>query len=199
MSVCAEGSRSAERVTLLLDNGIRLRFRSIRAADREGLRALFERLGPESRLRRFLTNKPTLTPRELTYFSEVDHVTHEALVAIDHGDGSIAGVARYVSYEDRIGVADFAVTVADELHNMGIGTALARRVVDGARCNGFEVLTASTLWENRPARALLKKLGFRPISSAGTEIDYQLNLGPAGLEAPVAVWRADDLARPIAS
>jgi RimJ/RimL family protein N-acetyltransferase len=172
----ARARRAGGINALVLDDGRRVRFRSIRPEDRAGLLALFERLGPESRRRRFMTNKPELSPRELTYFTEVDHVDHEAVVAIDQSDDSIVGVARYVKYEHRHGVADLAVTVADELHNMGIGTALGRWIVDRAGRNGFGTLTASTLWENRPARALLKRLDFRPRSSAGAEIDYQLLL-----------------------
>jgi hypothetical protein len=45
-----------------------------------------------------------------------------------------------------------------------------------ARANGFTLLTAMTLWENRPARALLRGLGFRARASQGSEIDLELQL-----------------------
>ena len=45
----------------------------------------FHRLSPESRQSRFLTGKPSLTPAEVHYFTEVDHHDHEALVAVDPG------------------------------------------------------------------------------------------------------------------
>ena len=45
--------------------------------------ALFVRLSPESRYRRFLTPKRELTPRELSYLTDIDHVHHEAFAAID--------------------------------------------------------------------------------------------------------------------
>jgi hypothetical protein len=41
------------------------------------------RLGAESRRRRFLTGKTRLSERELTYFTDIDHVHHEAVTAID--------------------------------------------------------------------------------------------------------------------
>lgn len=63
---------------------------------------------------------------------------------------------------DRVGVAEVAVEVADELQNMGIGTALARRLVERARANGFTLLTATTLWENKPARATATPRVLRP-------------------------------------
>ena len=139
---------------------------------------MFARLSPESRRRRFLAPKPELTARELTYLTAVDHRWHEALVAIDRRDGSIVGVARYAGVTDRPRTADTAVAVVDELQRKGIGSALSRRLIERARLNGFEMLTATTMWENRPARALLRRLGFRSRTSQGSLIELELDLAP---------------------
>jgi RimJ/RimL family protein N-acetyltransferase len=161
---------------LVLADGMRLLLRPLSTDDRAGLAALFARLTPESRYRRFLSPKRALTPRELTYFTDIDHLHHEAFAAVDRRDGSIVGVGRYVHEADRAGVAAVAVEVADELQGMGIGTALARRVVRRARVNGFALLTATALWENRSARALLRRLGFHARGSDGGVIDLELEL-----------------------
>ena len=150
--------------------------RPLEPSDRAGLAALFTRLSPESRRRRFLGPKPGLSARELTYLTAVDHRSYEAMVAVDCRDGSIAGVARYAAISDRPGAADAALAVADERQRQGIGTALAGRLIHRARANGFEVLTATTLWDNRPARALLRRLGFRPCTSQGNVIELELAL-----------------------
>jgi RimJ/RimL family protein N-acetyltransferase len=163
---------------LVLANGTRLRFRPISSDDRDRLARLFARLTRESRYRRFLVPKRELTPRELVYLTDLDHVTHEAIAAVDQRDGSIVGVGRYAQYADRVAVADVAFTVADELQGMGIGTALARCLVDRARANGFILLTATTLWENRRARALLRRLRFRARASQSSEIELELQLEP---------------------
>lgn len=150
--------------------------RSLEPSDRAGLAALFARLSPESRRRRFLGPKPCLSVRELSYLMTVDHRSREALVAVDWRDGSIVGVARYAAVPERPGAADTALVVADEHHRQGIGTALAGRLIHVARANGFEVLIATTLWDNRPARALVRRLGFRPRGSQGNVIDLELDL-----------------------
>lgn len=162
----------------MLADGTRLLLRPIGREDRAGLAVLFARLMPESRHRRFLSPKHELTPRELAFFTDIDHVGHEAIVALDQRDGSIVGVARYVHSGDRAGVAELAVVVADELHGLGIGTALARRALRRARANGFALMTATTLRENRPARALVRRLGFRARASSGKEIEFELRLEP---------------------
>jgi RimJ/RimL family protein N-acetyltransferase len=161
---------------LVLADGTRLRLRRLGSEDRDGFAELFARLSPESRYRRFLSPKRELTPRELSDFTDIDHIRHAAFAAIDQRDGSIVGVGRYVHVADRPKVADLAVEVTDELQNMGIGTALAKRAVQLARDNGFALLTATTLWENRSARALLRRFDFHAYASDGTEIELELKL-----------------------
>ena len=138
--------------------------------------ALFARLTPESRHRRFFSPKPELTPLELTYFTDIDHVNHEAFAAVDERDDSIVGVARYVGDAHQAGVADVAIEVADAFHRMGIGTALASLTIHHAHANGFTLLTATTLWDNHAARRLLRHDGFRARHSRGSEIEHQLKL-----------------------
>ena len=156
--------------------------RPICVSDREGLSTLFARLSPESRCRRFLTGKPALSDRELTYLTEVDHVRHEALTAIDPADGSIVGVARYATWPGRAGEADVAIEVADDLHRNGVGLMLAQALIRRARENGINVLTATTLWENHAARSLARRVGFRARASAGNELELELQLPPTILD-----------------
>jgi RimJ/RimL family protein N-acetyltransferase len=147
--------------------------RPIDSRDRDAFSAWFGRLSDESRRRRFLGPKPRLSARELTYLTEVDHVSHTALVAVD-ASGKLIGEARYAVEHDR--TADFAVTVADEWQGRGVGTRLAAKVIEAARANGMTRLTAITLWENGPAIALLHRLGFLRTGYAGDAIEYELAL-----------------------
>jgi RimJ/RimL family protein N-acetyltransferase len=158
----------------LLPPGIGIR--PLEPSDRAGLAALFKRLSPESRRQRFLGPKPRLSDRELSYLTTVDHRWHEALAAVDRRDGSIVGVARYVCIKGRPHAAEGAVAVADEQHGRGIGTVLVRCLIARARANGFSVLTADTLWDNRPARALLRGAGFQARASQGAVIELELEL-----------------------
>jgi RimJ/RimL family protein N-acetyltransferase len=171
-----ERSRSTAKDPLVLADGRRVKIRPIERQDRDRFRRLFMRLTPESRYRRYLSPKPTLSDRELDHLLDVDHVHHEALAAVDETDGSFVAAARYVQLLDQPDVADVAIEVADDLHRQGIGTALAIRTLDRARANGFTRLTAATLRDNRPARALLQRLHFWPRSSHGREAEFELEL-----------------------
>lgn len=156
-----------------------IRLRPLGVRDRDGLATLFRRMSANSRYSRFLSPKPTLTDRELAYLTDIDHVNHEAIAAVDSRDGSIVGVARYVRLRVPPNVAEVSLEVADELHGLGIGTALATSIVQRARANGVTVLSASTLWENRSARAVMRRFGFRAIASSGSVVEFKLGLQAA--------------------
>ena len=178
MRAAAERSRRTASGPLVLPDGRRLKIRPIEREDRDRLRRLFMRMTPETRYRRYLSPKPALSERELDRLLDVDHVHHEALAAVDESDGSFVGAARYVQLPDQPDVADVAIEIADDFHRRGIGTALAIRTLERARANGFTRLTAMTLHDNVPARALLRLLHFRPQSSSGPEIQFGLELTP---------------------
>jgi acetyltransferase len=160
---------------LVLADGARVGVRPIAAEDRDAFSTWFGRLTPESRRRRFHGPKPRLSGRELTYLTEVDHVSHTALVAVDDA-GELIGEARYATSEPDGRVADFAITVADEWQGRGVGSRLAAQLIRAARANGMTQLTALTLWENAAARALLRRLGFRQAGFDGDALEYRLAL-----------------------
>jgi RimJ/RimL family protein N-acetyltransferase len=142
-----------------LPSPLEVTIRPITPGDRDALANAFGRLSPASRYRRFLTPKPSLSPAELDYLTDVDHHRHEAIVAVDAEDGRIIGVARYAPLAPL--EADFAIVVADEAQGRGLGTSIAYRLLAQASANGLTRLRASTLADNRAARALLRRLGFR--------------------------------------
>ncbi len=164
-------------------DGLELHVRRLERGDAGALADLFARMSDESRRRRYLAVKPRLTERELAYLTDVDHVSHEALAAIDDR-GRMIAVARYAELSPC--TADVAVEVADEYHGRGIGSDLVRRIVALARENGYVHLAATTLWENAGARALFKRLGFRATGSGGGAVDLELRLRDAECSAVAA-------------
>ena len=169
MSVCASPS-------ITVAGGLRLAVRSVTAADRDAQGALFARMSQESRHMRFLSSKSEFSLHELAYLTDIDHLCHEALAAIDERDGAMVGVARYVWIDDRPRTAEMAAEVVDDLQGLGIGTALAELTVKRAHDNGFELLRATTLADNHRTRALLRTLGFRPTGRSGREFEFALAL-----------------------
>jgi RimJ/RimL family protein N-acetyltransferase len=161
---------------LQLDDTPSVAVRPIEPTDRAALASAFARLGRQSRVQRFLGPKRELSAHELTYLTDIDHVTHEALAAFDT-ERQIIAVARYAAVPATCEAAEVAVAVVDSWQGRGIGSALAARIVGRAQDNGFARLTAGAFWGNVRARSLLARLGFRPVGGGGDGVvNYQLEL-----------------------
>ena len=167
--------RGTHEVTL--PGGETIAVRPIRASDKALLREAFEHLGPESRYRRFLGVHNRLTPRELRYFTEVDHRSHEAIVAIDPASGEGIGVARYVVLQDEPDTAEIAVAVIDDWQERGVGTALLRELSRRANAAGVARFRATMFTSNRRMRDLLSEVGRPRVARRGAGLsDYELDL-----------------------
>ena len=184
---------------MTLADGARLRVRPIVPADREPLADAFDRLSDGSRRQRFLGPKPRLSTRELDYLTDVDHVTHEALVAIDETTGEIVGIGRYATGSAGGAVADMALAVVDAWQRRGIGHALAVRLVDRARANGITRLTGTALADNLRVRSLLARLGFRVGAVSGGVVEVELDVTRAERRARATAVRSGRRAAPRAN
>jgi RimJ/RimL family protein N-acetyltransferase len=117
------------------------------------------RLSPESVYKRFMTPVERLSESQLRYLLEVDHRSHEALMAVDEDSGDAVGVARFVRLPDRPEAAEAAVVVVDDWQGYGLGKALSRLLAERAVELGVERFEALLLVDNEPMMALLESLG----------------------------------------
>jgi RimJ/RimL family protein N-acetyltransferase len=169
-----------EQVTLR--DGSRVLLRPVEPSDKELLVAGWERFGEESRYRRFMGAKGSLSKDELAYFTEVDHVDHEAIGARAAASGQGVGVARYVRLPAQPDTAEAAVAVVDDWQHRGLGGELLRRLTERARANGIERFHASLFAFNDAMIALFRELGELEVRDAGEgriEIDVALPCEPA--------------------
>lgn len=150
---------TADGELVSLRDGAQALIRPIRTADAPLLADAFDRLSDRSRWLRFLTAKRELTAAELRYFTDVDHVDHEALIALSATDGRAIGVARYIrSADDRL-AAELAVTVVDDWHRRGVATQLMVRLNQRAVHSGVCRYTVLVAADNLPVFAMLHSLG----------------------------------------
>ena len=163
-----------------LADGARILIRPIEPSDARQLEAGFDHLGAVSRYRRFLAPIEHLSNTQLAYLTHVDHIAHEALLAIDTVTGEDVAVARFVRDPEDPRRAEVAIVVADHWQGRGIGRMLADRLRDRARSVGVESITARMLIGNRGARRLLDRVADEISESedAGT-IDIAARLKPS--------------------
>jgi RimJ/RimL family protein N-acetyltransferase len=165
-----------------LRDGSMVGVRPVRPEDEPLFARGWERFGEESRYKRFLGLKPRLTQRDLAFFTQLDHVDHEALGALDPETGEGLGVARYVRNPDRPDSAEVAVAVIDAWQGRGLGGALLRRLCRRALENGVTTFTASLLTDNRAMLHLFERLGtvrVRRADGPSMDIDVELPVSDA--------------------
>ncbi len=165
-----------------LRDGGEVLIRAVRAEDKPLFARGWERFGVESRYRRFMGSKQRLSTSELSFFTELDHVDHEALGALDPATGEGLAVARYVRDPERPHAADAAVSVIDAWQGRGLGGLLLRRLCDRAADNGIRVFTAGLLTTNHSMLRLFEKLGEVHVtgrSGPQIHIDVELQVADA--------------------
>ncbi len=159
----------AWRVTRRLRDGTAITIRPIHPDDRDELRREFERTSPETRYLRFLGVVGELSDATLTYLTHVDQHDHIALVATmvspDLKTERGVGVGRVIRLKRAPEVAEAAITVVDDMHKRGIGSALALELERAARATGVRVIRAEVLEGNAAMRAILENAGARRVDT----------------------------------
>ena len=126
--------------------------RPLRGGETGVVQAVFDRLGPESRARRFGGAKNLLTSSDLEQLTRIDG-DHHALVAFIEGEP--VGIARLVRDGSS---AEVAFAVADEWQGHGIGTLLVERLAADARAAGITRFHGDVRADNTASVKLMRRL-----------------------------------------
>jgi GNAT superfamily N-acetyltransferase len=162
-----------------LADGSRAHIRPLGPADARILAAGFERLSPSSRELRFFTPTPHLSAEVLRSLTDVDQHEHLALLAVRAERPSEGlGVARAIRDPDHPSHAEIAVTVLDEFHRRGIGTALLRALRRAALADGIDTFDGYVLAQNRPALEWLRHSRARIGHDGGGLLHFAIPLRP---------------------
>jgi acetyl coenzyme A synthetase (ADP forming)-like protein len=150
----------------VLRDGGSIYVRAIRPDDKERLLDHFRHMSQDSIYHRFFGLKHSLSEQDLVRFTEIDFVSHVALVAtLRVGDDErFIGVGRYVVTGP--GSAEVAFAVLDEHQGRGIGTVLLDHLGRVARAAGIVEFQADVLGDNNRMLEVFAKSGFRVKRSA---------------------------------
>jgi RimJ/RimL family protein N-acetyltransferase len=164
MTLSAEIGKAPETVAddtgeiVELRDGTRALIRPIQPSDATRLNEGFQNASTRSIFMRFLGPQPRLSQRQLDYLTTVDHVHHEALIAVDPDTGQSFGTARYVRSEEEPESAEFAVGIGDQWMRIGLGTALLTALVERARADGIVRFTGLIHADNVAIKRLIAKV-----------------------------------------
>jgi GNAT superfamily N-acetyltransferase len=159
--------------TEMLKNGLAVKIRAIRPADKVGIAEAFGRLDPESIYTRFFQAKKSLSNQELKTATEVDFENVVALVVtIESGDKEvIIGSGRYVVIGldlSSVRSAEIAFVVEEDYHGLGIAGYILKHLARIAWEKGVGQFEAEVLQQNKAMLAVFSRSGF-PMKRTPTE------------------------------
>jgi len=143
-------------VKVRLKDGRELVVRRFTEGDKDGVAEMMASLSDEA----LKWGVPPYTRERLErgWWSRMENVT--ALVALD-GD-RVAGYAglRKFSHPRRRGASDYLIYLYQDYHNVGLGTAMTRRIVELASKEGLHRIGLSVVADNEIAIRVYEKVGF---------------------------------------
>jgi RimJ/RimL family protein N-acetyltransferase len=155
----SDGRRLAPpRASVQLTDGSEVVLRPATAADAPLVAALHARCSPHTRALRSLSTRPALAAAVLQQLIGADGST--SVLAVTTDGGAAVGLANLVC--TGAGTADVALLVEDAWQGRGVGTALARNLVELARTKQLSEITAVSQVGNGALTRVLRRAGLRP-------------------------------------
>ncbi|RWA54215.1 GCN5 family acetyltransferase [Cupriavidus sp. UYMSc13B] len=150
--------------TVVLHDGREVLVREIAEDDKVGLMAAFSKLSADARYARFMAAMQQLPETMLEQATHPSAEREFALVAIatEEKGSSIVGGARYAAAPGN-DACEFAVTVVDDWHGIGLASRLLSALIDIARRRGYRCMEGYVLSSNTAMRRLARRLGFSDI------------------------------------
>lgn len=155
-----------------LADGTDILIRPIRPEDAEMEQEFVRNLSGESRYMRFMQALRELTPDMLVRLTQIDYDREMAFVVLarHEGENIQVGVSRYAINPDKKS-CEFALVVADDWQNRGLGGLLMQVLIDVARDKGLTTIMGDVLSHNTGMLKLMQRLGFeRHISSMDSNV-----------------------------
>ncbi len=149
-----------EDVDVVLRDGSTVRVRAVLPGDRGELERFLHGLSQESRVLRFFSPIKDLS-WAAQRFVDVDYHDRHSLVALRGDAGEIVGHGYYAL--EKQGTAEVALTVADSVQGMGLGTILLGHLASAASAAGITTFTAEVMPDNHRMLTVFRESGF-PIS-----------------------------------
>ena len=144
-----------------LRDGTPIALRPIVPADRARLLEGFEHLSEASRRLRFLGSVTSLSETQLDYLTCTDGINHVAWGALDlrPRDTPGFGVGRWIRLSSEPHIAEFSLTVLDDVQGHGIGQLLLATLAVIAESLDVTVLRGYVGRENSRMVGWLQRLG----------------------------------------
>ncbi len=161
--------------TIVARDGTQVRLRPIRPDDAALLRRFLDAVPPEDIRARFHGAMRDFSEPLMIRLTQIDYDREMALLGFREGDELPLGVVRLHADPDG-DTAEFAILIRGDVHGLGLGTAMMRRIIEVARQRGLSRLIGSVLRDNGRMMRLARELGFTAETAHGDEVSMVLAL-----------------------
>lgn len=163
------------------NDGREVTVRHIHDEDNSLLEAMFYRLSPETRWRRFFVPLENIDPQQVKEgairLSHIDPQRDVALLAlIQEAEGpAVVAVARYAHIPDHEQTVESSIVIRDDYQHSGLGSQLLDLLVQTALAHGVHHMIMLTHADNAGMIALAHRLGL-PLEGRFAEGLYEMDL-----------------------
>ena len=183
-----------QSIDVNLDNGTHICLRRIRHSDRQHIEMGISQLSNQSRYLRFFTGSRTLPPSVIEKLASVDGIHHLAwgVVIMDEYERPAVAAAHIFRNSPTDDTGEFAITVLDQYHGLGVARILMMTALIDSYCEGLRHLRIDILRSNKKAYGLMRSIGAKPCLLEGPVAQYDLVIADAigalrEMENPVAL------------
>lgn len=144
-----------------LENGSTISIRPVRPEDARMTQDFVRNLSSQSKYFRFMQHIRELTIQTLARLTQIDYDREMTFVATDHDNHleKCIGVAHYITNPDRES-CEFAIAVADDWQNKGVGSRLMKSLCSEAKAQGLSSIIGAVLATNTAMLEMTYHLGF---------------------------------------
>jgi acetyltransferase len=151
--------------------------RPIKPDDEAMEKKAIEKLTEESQRFRFFSILHKVTHEMLVRFCNIDYDREMTITAeyAEKGEKRSVGNSRLLIQSDGLS-GEFAVLVAEDFRNIGLGLKLTDMIIGIARDKGLKSIYGIALKENSRMISLARRLGFTIENNGGEEVKFTLEL-----------------------
>lgn len=175
-------------------------FRALRSSDKAHLNTGLKNMSLNNRYKRFSSAMNQLPDPLLKHLTDIDHLHHEAVGALDVSidPPHPAAVARYIREDKHSNQAEFAVTVVDAYQRQGLARILLATLLIVAQGRGIDRFWCQVQVDNWAMRQLAASFGAveKLVPETGLILEISTQVKPEASGIPNVLWQ---VARAIAA
>jgi acetyltransferase len=145
--------------------------RSITSEDKRIEKELIDGLSVQSSRYRFFHVVKEATEEMVNKFCDIDYTNEIAIIAEYNSNDQRrnVGVVR-LFIDDTLQTGEFAILVADDFHDAGLGTKFMQTLIDTAQKIGLKSIYGIVLTDNGKMLSLAKEFGFSVGANSSGEV-----------------------------